>query len=52
MSFVTRVNSIVGVIARALDIVRVISLFLVATVSMWLFESMERMVNRVKGSRQ
>ncbi|MFM0137440.1 hypothetical protein [Caballeronia grimmiae] len=52
MSFVTRVNSFVGLIARALELVRVMGLFFLATLSMWLFETAERMLSRVKGSRQ
>ncbi|KIG10756.1 hypothetical protein AWB72_03558 [Caballeronia concitans] len=52
MSFASRVHSIIGLIARALDIVRVLGLFLVATVSMWLFETAERLLSRMKKSRQ
>lgn len=52
MSFATRVHSFIGLIARALDIVRVLGLFLVATVSMWLFETAERLLSRMKKSRQ
>ncbi|QSN64046.1 MULTISPECIES: hypothetical protein [unclassified Caballeronia] len=52
-SFAATLYAMFALFVRALDIVRVVGLFLLLTISMWVYQSIEKLLNRgAKSSRQ
>jgi hypothetical protein len=52
-SFAASVTAMFALIVRALDIVRVVGLFLFLTIVMWVYQSVERLFSRgARDSRQ